>query len=354
MRLLALRLEGVPDDPHHAAPLFTTEGGALGVRAAGVTLTEDPAAADLAALVPRWGAVGRVRPAALAALDRATAAGLPAVVWVDGDLEADLDRPGLVLYEQGAEGGRRWRHAAVRGWPVLIHDHLADLFGGEVAPVPRGDRPTVGFCGQAAAPPLGEARLLAGKLRHRARRALGGDDRRPAPLASHLRLRRRALATLDGDTRVATDFVVRDRYRAGLRDHAERADRTHPTAGEFFANIRANAYTVCVRGGGNFSTRLYETLCLGRIPVLVDTDLVLTWADEVDWDTLTVRVPAADLDRLADRVVAHHARHDEAAFGEAQRACRALWEERLSVPGFFSLLGPALPRRGAAPPPGPR
>jgi len=353
VRLLPLRLDGVPDDPHHAAPLFTTEDGALGVRAAGVTLTDDPAAADLAALVPRWGAVGAARPTARAALDRATAAGLPTVVWVDGDLEADLDRPGLVLYEQGAEGVRRWRQAAVRGWPVLIHDHLVDLFAGEVAPVAHGDRPTVGFCGQAAAPRLGEARLLAGKLRHRVRRALGGDDRRPAPLASHLRLRRRVLAALEHDPRVATDFVVRDRYRAGLRDHAERADRTHPTANEFFANIRANAYTVCVRGGGNFSTRLYETLCLGRIPVLVDTDLVLPWADEVDWAAVTVRVPADGLGGLADRVVAHHAAHDEEAFGAAQAACRRLWEEWLSVPGFFSRLGPALPRRGAAPPPGP-
>jgi hypothetical protein len=167
---------------------------------------------------------------------------------------------------------------------------------------------------------------------------VGRTDRLAAPLASHLRLRRRALHVLSADPRIDTDFLVRDRYRAGVRTIAERLDRSHPRAQEFFANIRANAYTVCVRGGGNFSTRLYETLCLGRIPIIVDTGVVLPWREEVDWADHGVVVPADRLAELSDRVVQHHARHDDAEFTALQARCRALWVDRLSVAGFFGHL----------------
>jgi hypothetical protein len=253
------------------------------------------------------------------------------VVWVDGDHEIDLDHPAALLFEQGPTRGRRRTHA----WPVLIHDHLEKRHDDRVEPVARGDRPTVGFCGQSTATAAGRARLLAGKARMRAAHALGRSDRLAAPWASHLRLRRRALDALAADPRIVTDYVLRDRYRAGVRDVTQRMDRSHPTAADFFGNIRGNAYTLCVRGGGNFSTRLYETLCLGRIPIVVDSGAALPWEGRVDWDDLVVLVPEAHLDELADRVVAHHAALDDERFAAAQSACRDLWRERLSVPGFF-------------------
>ena len=339
MRLAALPVDGVVPDDWTVAPLFGLDGGSLTPRSPGITAVEDPADADLGALRALWSAYrGPARQAALALLDREAAAGRRVVVWVDGDQEIDLDHPAAILFEQGPEASRPRRQATVHAWPVLIHDHLADLYDGDPAPRPRPDRPTVGFCGQAAAPLSGHARLLAGKARAHLAHRLGRTDRLASPWRSHLRLRRRALAALADDARVETDFVVRDRYRAGVRTFAERADRTHPTATDFFANIRANGYTLCVRGGGNFSTRLYETLCLGRIPVIIDTGLVLPGVGDAAWDGLAVVVPVDELDDLADRVVAHHAALDDEAFLDAQRRGRALWVDRLSVAGFFAHL----------------
>jgi hypothetical protein len=339
VKLAVLDVEGPVLDDWTVAPLFALgDDGSLRPRSPAVELVDDPAGADLGVLPALWGAHPRsARPQVEALLDDAAAGGRRVVVWVEGDQEVDLDHPAAVLLEHGPQASRR-RAATVHAWPVLVHDHLANRFDGAVDPVPRGDAPLVGFCGQAAAPWSGHARLLAGKARARLAHALGRTDRLAPPWASHLRLRRRALAALADDPRVVTDYVVRDRYRAGLVTHAERADRGSPTATDFFANIRRTAYTVCVRGGGNFSTRLYEALCLGRIPIVVDSDQRLPWAGVVPWDELAVVVPADRLDQLADRVVDHHARLDDRAFADLQVRCRQLWVDRLSAEGFLAHL----------------
>jgi hypothetical protein len=329
VRVAALHADDVALHVDSVSPFYVLgDDGTVVPRGDGLE-PADLADADLAALVALWSAYPRA--AALALLDEAHAAGKRVVVWVDGDHEIDLDHPAALLFEQGPTRGRPRTEA----WPVLIHDHLDKRYEGAVVPVPRGDRPTVGFCGQSTAPLAGRARLLAGKARMRLDHAVGRSDRLAAPWASHLRLRTRALRALEADPGVATDFVLRDRYRAGLRDVADRMDRTHPTATDFFTNIRANAYTLCVRGGGNFSVRFYETLCLGRIPVVVDSGAALPWEGRLPWDELVVLVPERDLDELGDRVAAHHAARDDEAFAAAQLACRQVWVERLSVPGFF-------------------
>jgi hypothetical protein len=337
MRVAALHVDGVELDEWTISPFFVLEGGHVRPRPPDMTVAGGLAEADVASFPAVWSSyVGPARDQALRWLDRAADAGTTVIVWVDGDQEIDLDHPAAFLFEQGPSASRRPAHARVAAWPVLVHDYVAELYDGVLEPRPRGDRPVVGFCGQAAATAGGRARLLAIKLRDRARHATGRTDRLPAPLTSHLRLRRRALDVLAGDPRIDTDFIVRDEYRAGVRSLEERVDRTQSSSAAFFDNIARTQYTVCLRGGGNFSKRLYEVLCLGRLPVIVDTDQLLPWHDRVDWAALTVVVDHRELDQLADRVVAHHAGLDDAAFADAQRAARELWVDRLSVPGFFA------------------
>lgn len=338
MKVAALTVEGVVPDDWSLAPFWRRDGDHLAPRSPELHRVDRLEDADIGALPALWSAYrGPARRRVLDHLDAAARLGRRVVVWVDGDQEVDLDHPAAILFEQGPERSRPKRHATVHAWPVLIHDHLRDRFEGDVAPQARGERPSVGFCGQAAAPWTGHLRLAAGKARDVARHRLGRTDRLPAPWPSHLRLRHEVLACLAADPRLADDFVVRDRYRAGLIDHAERADRGHPTAEAFFANIRATAYTVCVRGGGNFSTRLYETLCLGRIPVIVDTGLVLPQIGR-EWSDLAVVVDAGAVGEVADAVVAHHRAVDDEGFAAAQLDCRRVWQDRLSTDGFFTHL----------------
>jgi len=103
-------------------------------------------------------------------------------------------------------------------------------------------------------------------------------------------------------------------------------------------NIVASDYVLCVRGSGNFSYRLYETLSCGRIPVFVDTDCVLPLEDEIDWRALCVWVDAGRVDTIADSVRSFHERLSPEAFVELQRRARATWQELLSPLGFVRAL----------------
>ena len=57
-----------------------------------------------------------------------------------------------------------------------------------------------------------------------------------------------------------------------------------------------NTYILCPRGYENFSIRFYEALAYGRIPVLIDTDMVLP--QNISWEELCVRVPYENISKL--------------------------------------------------------
>ena len=61
-----------------------------------------------------------------------------------------------------------------------------------------------------------------------------------------------------------------------------------------------------MRGGGNYSLRLYETLCLGRIPLFINTDCVLPFENNIDWKELCLWVDENDLDRIGEIVLDFH------------------------------------------------
>lgn len=46
----------------------------------------------------------------------------------------------------------------------------------------------------------------------------------------------------------------------------------------------SSEFCFCPRGTGNFSIRFYETLYYGRIPVLIDTDILLPFSNVIEWD----------------------------------------------------------------------
>jgi hypothetical protein len=58
---------------------------------------------------------------------------------------------------------------------------------------------------------------------------------------------------------------------------------------EYKNHLKKNTYIICARGSENYSFRLYETLNYGRIPVIVDTEMVLP--KEINWDRLSIVVP---------------------------------------------------------------
>jgi hypothetical protein len=72
--------------------------------------------------------------------------------------------------------------------------------------------------------------------------------------------------------------------------------RTEGEVSAYVDHLIHNTYILCPRGSENFSFRVYETLKFGRVPVIIDTDMVLP--KEINWEQLAIRVPYNSLAKI--------------------------------------------------------
>jgi hypothetical protein len=147
-------------------------------------------------------------------------------------------------------------------------------------------------------------------------------------------LRARVLRALRRSPLIEDHFIIRNDYRAGVRSSEDRSNPFHPTRLEFVRAIHDCDYTLCVRGGGNFSVRLYETLNLGRIPIFIDTDCILPYDFVLDWRQFCCWIDEGEIPHIAEKVADFHASLTPDDFIDRQKACRAVWEQWCSDTGF--------------------
>lgn len=230
--------------------------------------------------------------------------------------------------------------------PAWSEDFLERYCGGKVQIRKKTDRPTVSYCGQIKYKPakIGLKKFLMSPLAALRFWSI------PAVYRS-AETRKAAINRLQSSRLLETNFQPREKFWGGAiingkldPDLAVKARR------EYVNNLLNGDYTLCVRGAGNFSYRIYEALSLGRIPVLVDTDCVLPYEQFIDWKKFCVIVDAKDLARLDEKILEFHDRLSEADFENLQRACRNIWEEWLSPLGFFKNFhryfhGPPIPQK---------
>ena len=95
----------------------------------------------------------------------------------------------------------------------------------------------------------------------------------------------------------------------------------------FFKNTGDNLYSLCVRGGGNYSFRFGESLMMGRIPILIDTECILPFENEIPYNTNCVRIKPENFDRVFDVVQEYHDAHTEDELIAIQKQNRDLWEQ---------------------------
>jgi len=195
----------------------------------------------------------------------------------------------------------------------------------------KTDTPTVSFCGQAG------YRTPKQWLKYYLKVALY----RLAGVVSHSALahtigvywRRRLIAVCRRSTSVLTKFIIRGSFSAALR--TVELDPVQARR-EFIDSIIESDFVLAPKGDGNYSNRFLETLSLGRIPVLLDTEMVLPFADEIDYDRIMVRVAMGDVDKTPELVRVWYDAHDAAMWEASQRRAREVFETRLRFDAFFS------------------
>lgn len=136
------------------------------------------------------------------------------------------------------------------------------------------------------------------------------------------------LALLAKNTNIESKFIFRAKYRAGVKTEEQK----NKTTAEFFENIEHNPYTFCMRGAGNFSVRFYETLAMGRIPFVIDTDFRLPLSDSINWEKHCI---IAQEQHIEKTLIDFHKNISPEDFELMQTNNRKLWKTHLEREAYF-------------------
>ena len=212
--------------------------------------------------------------------------------------------------------------------PSFINDPYATV-AKEFKPLTKTARVQIGFVGHANNSSMKIVKEYVLFLKYNFRRWIGKIHTDYQPFYPSGSKRYRYLHLLEKSPLISTNFIFRNKYRAGVKTDEEKKQTTK----EFFQNMESNPYTFCLRGTGNFSVRFYETLAMGRIPIVIDTDFRLPLNHEINWDKHCVIVKA---DKIVETLIDFHQNTNDGDFELIQQNNRKLWESHLNRQAYFT------------------
>lgn len=209
--------------------------------------------------------------------------------------------------------------------PPYADDLLERCRNGILSPREKSARPVIGFAGWAEVSLIQWIRSLLKDLPIRVRSFF---DPRYGACRKGIFVRRRVLALLTNSEDVKTNFIVRGSYSGNIKTAKKDAGSLR---NEFVENALASDLALDIRGDANASTRLFEMLSLGRVPLIIDTERNLPFSDEIDYASFSILVDHTDIDSVS-RIVRNtwdRLTHDEWRF--MQKRARAAYLEYFRV-----------------------
>lgn len=142
-------------------------------------------------------------------------------------------------------------------------------------------------------------------------------------------IRQEAIFQLNNNTDIETNFIIRDNYWGG-NIHGKQLRE------EYVENIINSDLILCCRGAGNFSYRLFETMSLGRIPIIVNTDIALPCEDVIDWRSISIWIDnVLDINKA---IYDFWTRTSNADYIYLQKKIRQTYDQFISPAGFTQYL----------------
>ena len=253
----------------------------------------------------------------------------PLWVAIGGDLPLSLHQTNLYVFKMAAFQSKLQPKNFVM--PVFIGDPIERFFDNDWRIIARTNLPLVGYVGHAKNGFLKFLRTIYIYFNYNFKVFIGSIKSAYSPLYFSSHIRYKYLKILEKSKLLHCKFVYRDKYKAGAKTDIEKNDTTQ----HFFENIKNTQYTFCIRGGGNFSVRLYETMAMGRIPVQMDTDCVLPLEAFVDWKSHVLIIQEKDI-KIADSIIRNfHDSFTEEEFQNFQFKVRQFWKNNLTREGYF-------------------
>lgn len=253
------------------------------------------------------------------------------IIWVfsGGDIGLTLPFEDIFVFRLGGFNSKMGKNTMI--FPSFISDPLEIALKTDFLALPKTEIPEIGFVGHAQTGFVKYMEEVSSFIRWNLRRYRGRAFTDFQPFYPSGVLRGKYLNFLQKEPSLKCNFIFRNKYRAGAITSEEKERTTR----EFFQNIYENLYTICIRGHGNFSVRLYEVLAMGRIPILIDTDCRLPLDQSVSWKEHVLLVKEEDVYELPSKIFEFHSRLTEDELIDMQLANRILWKERLQRTGYF-------------------
>jgi len=254
------------------------------------------------------------------------------LVFIEGDFGVKpIDPNHIIIRSSGYQSKRLTnQHAAT----VYFPDPVKGFFKNEIKYREKESLPVVGFCGQAASGFFHTIKEVSRTIVRNGAYYLTISPYEPQVISSSTSRRASLLKLLTESELVNDQFIIRHKYRAGAVTKEERSR----SALEFYNNIKNTDYTLCVRGGGNFSVRIYETLAMGRIPLFVNTDCILPLDHIIDWKKHVVWIEESEINKVDQLLADFHNEIHVDDFIQMQINNRNLWKEYISGNNFHEHL----------------
>ena len=216
--------------------------------------------------------------------------------------------------------------------PPLANDLLEMYEDGTISTKKKGKVPIIGFAGWGKLKLKPYMRTIIKELPDRVRSLF--DTRYTAKRRGVL-WRGRVMRIIESSPEVSANFFSRRTYSG----HAKTAEKSiTELQREFIDNLLESNYGLDVRGDANASTRLFEILALGRIPVILDTERNFPFEDSIDYDAFSVRVDFRNVARLPSIVRAHFDATSEDEFEKMQKKAREAYETVFRIDALTSYL----------------
>ncbi len=247
------------------------------------------------------------------------------IVFMIGDSDAPVLVENSIIFRHS-----QYRYKKLPN-EIIIPGYAVDLgkhFGVHVRH--KGPAPVVGFCGWAG---FGSFKEKFGYYYRNALLSLKSllGDQYASTHKKGLYFRKKAMAKLAASG-IATNFVIRRSYGAHQKTIEVDPQKSRK---EYVENIIASDFVLAPKGDGNFSTRFFETISLGRIPLLIDTECVLPLEGIVKYDQFILRVDYKDLEKLGKTVNDFFERISDDDFVTMQKKAREAFEQYLRIDVFY-------------------
>jgi hypothetical protein len=256
------------------------------------------------------------------------------------DVEHKIDTPNTYVIRYGGYRFERGQNEIVI--PPLANDLLEMYQDGQLQLRHKTtDKPVVGFAGWGSLTLYQTLRTVTKELPDRLRGIL--DSRFRAKKKGTF-FRKSAMSVLTSSPLVTSNFIV----RTGYSGHIDTAtDSIKNLQEEFVNNLLQSDYGLDVRGDANASTRLYEMLSLGRIPLIIDTERNFPFSDEVEYSKFSLIVDFRDIKKLPKIISEFHESLTDDEFVAMQKAARDAFVRHFRIDALMPHIIKELTTKGA-------